>query len=90
MVEMKKVDRRESALRRPDLLQCPACHMLQDCLLKDFRCTLERCPRVFVSINPARSAPTPPEPLVVPDAADLAQCPLRAAGPAGNLNGDGS
>ena len=68
---MKKVNRRESALRRPGILQCPACYMFQDCSLKDFRCALERCPRVFVSIKPAQSAPTPPELIVVPDAAAL-------------------
>jgi hypothetical protein len=82
---MKKPDLRESALKRPDLLHCPACYMLQDCSLKDFRCTLERCPQVFVSTNPARSAPTPPEPIVVPDAADPARSPQHAPIVAGEL-----
>ncbi len=82
---MKKPDQRESGLRRPDLLQCPACYMFQDCSLKDFRCGLERCPRVFVSIKPARSAPTPPEPIVVPDAADPARTTQDAPDVAGEL-----
>lgn len=32
--------------------RCPACLLLQDCDLKDFRCSLTRCPRVFVQIEP--------------------------------------
>jgi hypothetical protein len=52
VVEMKSVDRRESALQRPSLLRCPACLLIQDCTLKDFRCTLARCPHTFVNIKP--------------------------------------
>jgi hypothetical protein len=51
VVEMKNADRRESAPQRPDL-RCPACVLIQDCTLKDFRCTLTRCPHTFVNIKP--------------------------------------
>ena len=34
VVEIKKADRRESAPRRPDLLRCPACLLLQNCTLR--------------------------------------------------------
>lgn len=37
--------------------RCPACFLLQECDLKDFKCSLTRCPRVFVEIEPT---PVPP------------------------------
>jgi hypothetical protein len=49
---MKNADRRESAPQRPDPLRCSACLLIQDCTLKDFRCTLIRCPHTFVNIKP--------------------------------------
>jgi excisionase family DNA binding protein len=41
--------------------RCPACFLLQDGDLKDFKCSLTRCPRVFVEIEPP---PVPPPPAV--------------------------
>jgi hypothetical protein len=52
VVESKNADRRESAPQRTNLLRCPACLLIQDRILKDFRCTLARCPQVFVDIQP--------------------------------------
>jgi hypothetical protein len=49
---MKNTDRRDSGVQRPDHLRCPACLLIQDCTLKDFRCTLARCPGIFVDIKP--------------------------------------
>jgi hypothetical protein len=58
VVESKDADLSEGAPQRADLLRCPACHMIQDYTLRDFRCTLTRCPRVFVNIQPSnRSQP---------------------------------
>jgi hypothetical protein len=37
-------------------LRCPACYMIQDYTLRDFRCTLTRCPRVFVNIQPSNKS----------------------------------
>jgi hypothetical protein len=48
---MNDADRREIALSK-SALRCPACYMIQDCTLRDFRCTLARCPRKFVDIKP--------------------------------------
>ena len=52
VVESKNADRRDSAPQRPALLRCPACLLIQDCTLKDFRCTLTRCPHTFINIKP--------------------------------------
>jgi len=41
--------------------RCPACFLLQNCDLKDFKCSLARCPQVFVEIEP-RPVPSPPAP----------------------------
>ena len=38
--------------RKPGALRCPACLLIRDHMAKDFTCTLSRCPRVFVSIDP--------------------------------------
>jgi hypothetical protein len=55
---MKNADRRDSGGQRPALLRCPACLLIQDCTLKDFRCGLARCSHTFVSIKaPAGSRP---------------------------------
>jgi len=59
VVESKNADRRDSAPQRPDRLRCPACLLIQDCILKDFRCGLARCPHTFVNIKPpSGSQPT--------------------------------
>jgi hypothetical protein len=52
VVEKKKADRRESAPQRPYRLRCPACLLIQDCTLRDFRYTITRCPHTFVGIKP--------------------------------------
>jgi hypothetical protein len=52
VVESRNADRRETAPQRPVLLRCPACLLIQDCTLKDFRCTLTRCPHTFVNMKP--------------------------------------
>ena len=58
MVESKDANLSEGAPQRADLSRCPACYMIQDYILRDFRCTLTRCPRVFVNIQPSnRSQP---------------------------------
>jgi hypothetical protein len=44
--------RRESIHNARGLLRCPACYAVKDHLLKGFACSLSRCPRVFVSIEP--------------------------------------
>ena len=49
---MKNSDRRDSGVQRPDPLRCPACLLIQDCTLKELRCTLTRCPHTFVNIKP--------------------------------------
>ena len=51
MVEMKNADRRDSVVRKSGL-RCPACLLVQDFTVKDFICTLTRCPRVFVRLDP--------------------------------------
>jgi hypothetical protein len=49
---MKNAARRDSAVRKSGL-RCPACLLVQDFTVKNFTCTLTRCPRVFVRLNPA-------------------------------------
>jgi hypothetical protein len=57
-VEMKNAGRPDRAVRKLSF-RCPACLLVQDCTLKDFRCTLPRCPRTFVNIKPPNgSQPT--------------------------------
>jgi hypothetical protein len=58
VVESKNAERRERAPQRLNPLRCPACHMIQDCTLRDFRCTLARFPQKFVKIQP----PVGPQP----------------------------
>jgi hypothetical protein len=41
--------------------RCPACFLLQNCDLKDFKCSLTRCPQIFVEIEPP-PVPSPPAP----------------------------
>jgi hypothetical protein len=57
VVEMKNTDRRDRGVQRPDPLRCPACLLIRDYTLKDFRCTLARCPHTFVSIKAPGSQP---------------------------------
>jgi hypothetical protein len=60
MVEMENADRRNSVVRQSGF-RCPACLLIRDCTLKDFRCTLTRCPRIFANIQPpAGSQPVSP------------------------------
>ena len=40
------------------LERCPACFLIRDCTLKDFKCTLTRCPHVFAEIEPPSNRPT--------------------------------
>jgi hypothetical protein len=51
VVEMKNADRRDSAVRKSGF-RCPACLLVQDFAVKDFTCTLTRCPHVFVHLDP--------------------------------------
>jgi hypothetical protein len=51
VVDMKHADQRDSGVRKPGL-RCPACFLVQDFTVKNFTCTLTRCPRVFVNIKP--------------------------------------
>ena len=52
MVGKMNSDQRADRKREPGLLRCPACLLIRDFTLKDFTCTLTRCPRTFVNIEP--------------------------------------
>ena len=52
VAEMKKADRHDSAPQRANPLRCPACLLIRDYTLKDFRCTLTRCLHTFVNMKP--------------------------------------
>ena len=52
MIEKKNADRRNDRGVKASNLRCAACLLIQDCTLKDFRCTLTRCPHMFVEIRP--------------------------------------
>lgn len=52
MGESRRRGFQASEARRCVQARCPACFILQGCTLKDFRCTLARCPRKFVDIKP--------------------------------------
>lgn len=63
MVETKADRRAHSAHmseeRRRAKPRCPACFLIQGVPLRGFVCTLSRCPRAFVKIQPpAGSLPT--------------------------------
>jgi hypothetical protein len=53
VVESKNAYRHETAPQRLNPLRCPACYMIQGCTLRDFSCTLTRCPRTFIDIQPS-------------------------------------
>jgi hypothetical protein len=66
-VETKGADRRARRIQsqasieaKRDLLRCPACFRVDGVPLLHFRCTLTRCPRRFVNIQP----PNGSQPLV--------------------------
>ena len=50
-MEMKNAVRSDSAVRK-SAFRCPACLLVQDLTVKNFTCTLTRCPRVFVRLDP--------------------------------------
>ena len=45
--------RREAVFEaKRGLLRCPACFLVQGVTLQGFACTLTRCPRTFIDIQP--------------------------------------
>jgi hypothetical protein len=50
--DRRSLIKRQSVERERGLMRCPACYAVKDHLLKGFACSLSRCPRVFVNIQP--------------------------------------
>jgi len=61
----RMIMQRESVLLKSNSLRCPACFLVRDLTPKNFTCTLTRCPRVFLSVNPP-GVPTPAVTRIVP------------------------
>jgi hypothetical protein len=59
-VETKGADRRarrEASFEpKRGLLRCPACFLVEGVSLRGFSCSLSRCPRTFIDIQPSNKA----------------------------------